>query len=341
MKKIKYFFLVVLLIVLVNDCKKETTEKFQSQRNNIVKAEIKDILTEFTIGRSIVAIVGDILLVIDIQSTEEGIHLFNKNNFKYITTTGRIGKGPGEIVRYGTIGIDNKNNVFYMTDYGKDVLWRFNIDSILNNKEYMPEKVGDLPKDMFMGRFDILNDSIFLGKAIDVINYHTYTEVFRKFNIKSNKSTEFGYQHPETKKGKASSYIKISKKHDIYINCYYADDLMTICDLNGNLKYNIYGPDWGKNKNGRKHYYTGVDIFNDYIIASYSGKEIFRYDEYKRLKTNFPTKFLIFDIKGNYMKTIETGYEFHFFCIDEENKRVIAYFEDRENPLGYFNLDIP
>ncbi len=38
--------------------------------------------------------------------------------------------------------------------------------------------------------------------------------------------------------------------------------------------------------------------------------------------------------------TCSTGYEFERFCIDEENKRIIAYFIDREEPLGYFDIPV-
>ena len=48
----------------------------------------------------------------------------------------------------------------------------------------------------------------------------------------------------------------------------------------------------------------------------------------------------IFDLDGNYKETIETENKFTFFCIDEGNKRVIAYFSDRKEPLGYFNVNL-
>lgn len=35
-----------------------------------------------------------------------------------------------------------------------------------------------------------------------------------------------------------------SAEHQLYVQCYTQYDLMTICDFNGNLKCNIYGPKW-------------------------------------------------------------------------------------------------
>ncbi len=45
-------------------------------------------------------------------------------------------------------------------------------------------------------------------------------------------------------------------------------------------------------------------------------------------------------MEENYKGTIKTGHDFTFFCVDEENNRVICYFDDRENPLRYFDLVI-
>ena len=36
-----------------------------------------------------------------------------------------------------------------------------------------------------------------------------------------------------------------SKEYGIYVKCYKYNDLMTICNLDGSLKYNVYGPHWG------------------------------------------------------------------------------------------------
>ena len=114
---------------------------------------------------------------------------------------------------------------------------------------------------------------------------------------------------------------------------------MTICDLDGTLKCNVYGPGWLNNKDNKNNYYNGVDLISNYIIASYLGDAGMIFDEYKRLKSNFPSKFLVFGIDGNYKETIETGHKLFCFCVDEEDNRVIVYFEDRENPLGYFTLN--
>jgi sugar (pentulose or hexulose) kinase len=39
-------------------------------------------------------------------------------------------------------------------------------------------------------------------------------------------------------------------------------------------------------------------------------------------------KTCIFDLEGNYIKTIDIGYRFQDFCIDEENNRIVMAMND-------------
>lgn len=333
-----------LLMILIFSCKnnyKRETEIFQKSRDNIINIEdeIIDIKPEVIYGDPALYIINDILIVAELRPGYKGIHLFNKNTFKYITSTGIIGRGPGEITSLGRIGIDNKNEVIWVQDHGKRVMWKFPIDSILNNMMYMPTQKIDLHNELFLERFGFLNDSIAIGKAVRVLSYSSFDMLMAKLNLNTNVTEEYGYMHPKAIGKKSNSQFELSLKSNIYVNCYGYYDLMTICDLGGNLKYNVYGPGWLENIDNKKSYFSGVSFINNHIIASYLGDVAFGFDEYKRPRGNLSTKFLVFDLDGNYEKTIETGYGIRFFCVDEENKRIIVYFDGRENPLGYFNLN--
>lgn len=332
----------MLFIIACKSNSEEKIEKFQKHRDKIINIEDKiiDIETEILFGNCFLYIIDDILIVAEGPSRfDKGIHLFDKNTFKYITSTVIIGKGPGEVTSPGRIGVDRKNRVLWVQDHGKKVMWKFPLDSILNNEMYKPTDNIDLYNELFIERFSFLNDSIALGKAVRVLSNSSFDMVMAKLNFNTNITEVYGYGHPEAVGRKSNSQFKLSVKNNFYVNCYGYCDLMTICDLDGNLKCNVYGSGWLNNKDNKNNYYKGVDLISNYIIASYLGDAGMIFDEYKRLKSNFPSKFLVFDIDGNYKETIETGHKFFCFCVDEENNRVIAYFDGRENPLGYFNLN--
>ena len=344
MKNIRIFSVLLVLFVLA--CKSNTDEKskyFEEKESKTINVSDKiiDIKTELILGKSVLYIIDSILIVEEYRPVDDKvIHLFNKNTFKYITSTGILGKGPGEIGRCGKIGIDIKNGVLWVQDHGKRVMWKFLLDSVLNNEMYKPTKKIPLYKDLFLVRLGILNDSIVLGKAVHVIDNGHFDMHMAKLNLNIGVAEKYGYGHPMAVGKKSNSQFKLSVENNFYINSYAFCDLMTICNLEGNLKYNIYGPDWLKKENTGKDYFHGVDVIDNYIIVAYVDDVSFVYDKNKRPYGNSPSRFLIFDFEGNYIKTIETGHKFLDFCVDDENNRVIMYFNDRENPLGYINLNI-
>ena len=50
------------------------------------------------------------------------------------------------------------------------------------------------------------------------------------------------YAHPEVERKRAM--FAVSTEKDLIVETYNHHDLMTICNMNGDLKYNIYGPYW-------------------------------------------------------------------------------------------------
>lgn len=54
-------------------------------------------------------------------------------------------------------------------------------------------------------------------------------------------------------------------------------------------------------------------------------------------KTNYPTKFAVFDLDGNYLKTLETGYPVIIFYYDKGNNRILMSLNDE---MQFTYLDV-
>ena len=340
MKPIKLLSIFILLIVL--SCTNNPCEKYQKNRDNVVllNNNIVDIETKLILGSSSLRVIDSILIITEFYPEgKRGVHLFNKNTFKYICSTAIIGKGPGEVIRQGSTELDRENRILWISDHGKMVLWKFPLDSILNNSNYKPRIKKSLHTDLFIDRYEFLNDSIALGKAVSILPTHKFVKKMAKLNISTNKIEKFGYEHSEAVAKKSISNFCLSEKNNMYVNAYAFCDLLSICDLQGNLKYNIYGPAWKKNKRNRKKFFTKVILFKEHIISIYNGKVFFYVDERGREQVRLPTKLQVFDLEGNYKKTIETEHPLLEMCADEENNRLLVYFDDRPNPLGYINME--
>lgn len=344
MKYICSFTCLLLLFISIscnrnNDSK---TEKIQKQRNNIINVadKINDVKPKIIFGNSALFILDKYLIVLEkFPKGDKGIHLFDKNTFRYITSTGIIGKGPGEIISPGPLGLNKEKKVFWVPDAGKRVLFEFPLDSILNNNKFKPTIWKKMQDKTTTLSYDFLNDSIVLGIVVNLTSNTSFKMVMSKLNINTDQISKFGYEHPKAIGKKSYSTFAMSVENNFYVNCHSECDLMTICDLEGNLKYNVYGPGWFDNEHDKNSYFFDVDLFGSNIIASYIGsKGIIARGNITRGAP--PTKFIVFDMEGKYLKTIETGFEFESFCVDEENKRIIAYFTNRDEPLGYFNISL-
>ena len=312
--------LLLLLIVMHWSCTHNSeTEKYQNERDLIinVREKIKEIESEDVLIGQVARLymINDYLIIADHRSLDKLIHLFDKNNFSYVTSTALRGQGPGEIVNMGYIETDEINRVFFVSDHGKQVIYSFNLDSVLTNPYYMPEVKMKLNKWQFPNTYQLINDTLSIGVVIEPIGNSDFEQSVAKWNMNTGEIIPLKYKHPNVKKKRIN--FAVSVENGVYVECYSNYDLMTICNLNGELKYNIYGQNWTTTEEGNRiHHYGKVIFCKNKILASYSGKD-YHSDDY------YPTKFLVFDINGNYIQTLETGYWISDFCYDKGNNRII------------------
>lgn len=347
MKKIVLF---LSFIIFTTSCgnKDNAIEKHPKFSKNIVdiSKNIVELKIDLLLGQSDLRIVGDHLLVHDIFSIDEGFHFFDKKSFKYIGSGGKKGQGPGEIINYRNINIilnEDDYSSFFVYDYSQLALYEYSIDKLLRNELYIPDKILNTNMTQVLDNIAPINDSIFLGMAFQVVGSSSFVNRVVKFNVKTGKMVDFGYQHPKIKEfgGKNThSFFAISKNKNRYIQSFYYQDMMTICDVNGELVCNVYGSKWDgrKEKKFDKTYFGKLQVFNNYIIVDYNGGNHWVLDEGQRPRSIYPSKFLVFDLNGNYLKTLDVGEEVRFFCLDEETKRLFLSFRNRD-VLAYVDLN--
>ena len=323
---------IFLLIIISYGCTQGSdTEKYQKSRDNIVNVhdKIKEIEIETVlIGRNSQSyLIDQYLIICDYTSPDQQIHLFNKNNFRYLASTAYKGQGPGEISNIGHVGIDESRRKFYVTDHGKQKIFSYDLDSVLKNPDYIPSVKMEMEIALFPDKYKYINDTLCIGRVIQPIGTNDFKPYVAKWNMITGDIKLMPYEHLDIKTKRSN--VTVSAKHNRYVEYYSYHDLMTICDLDGNLKCNIYGPQWTSDKSQISGYWD-AEFCGDKIVAAYSGGD-HRTDAY------FPTKLLIFDLKGNYLKTLETGYKLFRFCYDSENNRLILCMDD-DIQFGYLDL---
>lgn len=333
----------ILLAILLWGCNEppKKTDKYQYKRDNIItiKNKIKEINIDNLLFSSAcdVHIINDYLLIADYRASDHLINIFNKNTFKYMTSIGYLGQGPGEISNMGTIGIDNTHRKFNVTDYGKQKIFSYYLDSILTNPNYIPEEKLKIHEEKTLSQYKYINDTLCIGIIMEPNGSSSLTMTIGIQNMNTGYFKAMPYVHPDIKK--KSVFFDASTEYGIYVESYIKQNLITICTLEGELKYNIYGSrNWEEDPKGRFEYYQQVAFVGNKIFVLYLNDDGYVQDPAKGIIGNLATKFLVLDIKGDYIATLETGRHIGYFCYDKENNRIILNMND-EIQFGYLDLE--
>lgn len=334
MRKSIFCFLYVVIVLICYGCTGQTgTEKHQGKRNNIVNVRhrIKEIIIDDDIlinGYATPYIMGNTMFIVDHKSHDYQIHIFDKGNYKYLASTALRGEGPDEITRIGAIGTDETNGLFYVTDHGKQKIFAYNLDSVLINPEYKHWVKMQVDQSRFPDKYKYINDTLCIGIAIEPLGYNDFKPTVAKWNMNTGDIRLMEYTHPEIEKKRIC--FGVSMEHGIYVEGYHYHDLMSICTLDGKLKYNIYGQRWSNAKSNAVLHYLKMDICKDKIVAAYSGED-------NSLHGFYATCFLIFDLNGDYIQTLDTGYRIDHFCYDKDNNRILLSLDD-EIQFAYLDM---
>jgi len=333
---------ILSLFVLIASCNQSETEKKYSKWKPATKMgnQIETIHTPFILGKPTFKVLNNTFIINELRPyNDKAIHFFQADSFTYIGSTGKTGRGPGELGRAGNLATNAQTGHFWLSDFSKYILWKFNLDSALTSPNYMPV-AQPMSKEHFMVRMAFVNDTLAMGNVLAPISPSNYEMKVAFLNTKNNKIEVLNHPVPGyiTEK-RTNSFIALSRRRKLYARAYIEYDLLTIRKFNGELICNIKGPGWSKTHQPVKKYYSHVAIVGDYIIAAYLGEDGLALDETKRTVSVSPTKLLIFDLKGNHLKTIDTQNPINNFTVDKKNGRIILCFTNREKPLGYLNLN--
>ena len=331
---------IIIIVIVLGSCTQNSgTEKYQNRRECIIN--VREKINEIDIGDVYISniswpyLLDHCLIIMDYKGYDKLIHIFNKDDFTYLTGIANRGKGPGEIANIGHIATDEKQRKFYVKDSGKQRIFSYSLDSVLFNPAYLPEVKMEMNIKRFPLHYQYVNDTLCIGTIMEPAGISDFSVLTAKWNMSTGEITLMKYTHPKIEKKRIS--IAVSMEHGIYAECYHHHDLMTICSIDGELKFNIYGSKWDCKKTNEVKFYGDAAFCKDKILVLYSsGKH--RTTKDGKTIIIYPTQFLVFDTDGNYLQTLETEYELINFCYDQENNRIIMHMNE-EMQFAYLNLD--
>lgn len=322
-------------------CAGDPQVKQYDAESNVVEVEEKmqaiPIDSVFVTNHGKLYFLDNYLLIKDGESYDYLIHILDKKTFQHLASTGIKGQGPGEIANIGELIPNEAKREFYVFDHGKQAVFCFSIDSVLENPDYLPTKKADNDPGEFPIEIAYVNDTLSYAQILHVLNYNDYKPIVAKWNMTTNERKFFPYEgHPEISRKRTN--FAASTENNRYVEGYWYHDLLTVCTLEGELVCNAYGKKWDLSEKGNKGYFEGKVLFaKDKIISQYLADIRYRMDKGNIIYTP-ETKLIVFDLDGNYIKTLETHFDINDFCYDEENNRLIFLLND-EMQFAYLDLD--
>lgn len=211
---------ILFIVLAITGCTNNaTTEKHQTVRNKIENCyqKVKEFQT------------GDIL----IGSTTR-FHIFNMQDFTYVQSIGELGQGPGEITILGNIGIDNIHKNLYISDYGKQKIFSYNVDSAFANSFYIPNVKMEMDKGIFPDVYQFFSDTLAIGRMISPTSSSSFKQMLARLNMQTGKILPLKENHPEIENKRVC--FAASETKNICVECYTGYDLMVITDIMGNLR---------------------------------------------------------------------------------------------------------
>ena len=329
MKLIGIFIAVIFFI----SCNTEQDKKKFSQFPKTIQLKGETVKSRPFKSMDITGIV-DSLLIISTMLSDYEFYLFNKKDFSFIGKAGKTGRGPKELTSPVNGNIDKDINCLYSGDRSKLKLFRFDLNSMIQHKNYLPELYMELPEKFSLAnRINVINDSIVLGSGISKYSaclLNKEGKIIKKLGkvperpenidaiMHSNLYTRFlTYNHDQRKL--ALGYFNFDKLKGF--------------NLSGSLAFKKTGPDFIRagHKDIRqptkfKTAYHGLRSDNHYIYGLYSGRKAAtrKPQSSSGIKNVYPKNIHIFNWKGNPLLKVILDQPIVDFIVDKDNQRLIG-----------------
>ncbi len=333
--KIVNLILYILLYLSINSCqnsKKETFTEFPVMYN--LQGRITNLDKPYRSGT--VYIADSLVILTNTPSNTRYIHLFSLKDFEFISSSGIIGRGPGEINNPFFAICDAERGIIWCMDQGKRRILCFPLDSIIDNENFSPSSSIPVPIEKHLiihykpfnnELFSFLNDDPnilvsffdYNGNIIDTLDIIDQLELYEEIDYETSRNiVTYMYScHPSNKK--------------IAIAARFSDKLVII-DYKGNILNRIHGPDFIDQtpeyaKSGLKLTYFDIRSDSKFIYCLYNGLEKVK-EINGMLTSTFPMSLHVFDWCGNPISQIRFEYSASSFAIDAKYNRIVTFSPD-------------
>ncbi|QZT38849.1 hypothetical protein K5X82_08090 [Halosquirtibacter xylanolyticus] len=339
MKNSKTFLFIITLFFVYTSCKKNERVIYLNQLKNkisIMKETPVKPLNKEQIGNTyLINNLHDKYLIInDTECTDNGLLIYDINNFKKLGATGKKGEGPGEISYYYKV-IPYKHG-FIMQDHSKNIVYYYDVVKAIKNQNYLPlellhqKDIKDYPY-----FYRMLSDSLYVGVQARIGSSSNFEVNINKGNLYTGTYKKMISLPNEIDNNKLQCYFA-SYKNRIIIT-YFNYNLVSIYDIKGNLIKHIQGEVKLKKNKHKRYYGRPIGINNKLFIPSFYGDGYMKNSRGIIEEVGF-NQLLCLDMNGNYIKTLKTSSNFYNAIPLPDKKRILLY--RRKNDIAFTTIHL-
>ena len=326
--------LSILLYITISSCQPATqglTERHEGKRDNFTEVShvvsIDDNLPEIHAVTALY-VIGDTLLFRDAMSRELVFTAYDIKRDTVIGQFGKFGNGPGEIDNFGAVFYDPKTQNLYGANANQGKIVGFHLPEAIPNPDY---DAFEKCKMDFQNGNNAITSPYFIDDTTVICSVYVPDKETRGLISRIGKLnlTDSRVDIIDSTKAIAKSRcrIAVSPEKNVVFSVDDKHDLIKIFNTEGKPLSYIYGPDYEADPPRGKRFFSDLLISGNKMLATYSGEST----------KNSNKNIMIFDLDGNYLKTLRFPYSINSFVYHPGTDRLYLN-TDGEIQFGYLNL---
>lgn len=295
----RYMITVLSFALAVCSCGKGGYDRDESVTD--VSEQIKALDTgDLLIGKSSnIYVYGDRLYIVDTRSDDMILYVFDTKSGRYLGSALKPGPSPYEISQPGALGVNAATGDAIMFDYGQNRIVTFNVDSVLSDSAQGIRTLRSLEMSGFPDSYVYVNDSTGFGRLIIPDGRDSYSQTVCRYDAATGDTRTFGTSEAVGEDNR--SVVAVSPDGKTIVEACRTQDLIVVYDAEGNPVKEIKGDAYEPVADKTMSFYTGAAVTGSHILAAYTGG--------KADEGFYGDRILVFDLDGNYVKTLKLGIE--------------------------------
>ena len=326
--------LFILFCLSMSSCfsdNRDVTERHEGTRDNIIEVSqlisMDNNLPEIHAVTSLY-VIGDTLLFGDWMTRGPVFTAYDIKRDTVIGQFGKFGNGPGEIANFGAVFYDPKTQNLYGANANQGKIVGFHLPEAISNPDY--DAFEKCKMDFQNGNNAFISPHFIDDTTVICCVYIPDKEtrgIISRIGRLNLKDSRVDIIDSTKAIAKSRCHIAVSPEKNVVLSVDNNHDLIKIFNIDGKPLSYIYGPDYEDDPPRGKRYFSKLLICNDKMLAVYSGEST----------RNSNKNILIFDLDGNYLKTLRFPYSINSFVYHPGTDRLYLN-TDGETQFGYINL---